>query len=98
MWINNHDHLSLPLIQRLEHLFRVREIPLVPRKVLFVVCVLDVEPDCVVGDIVVIEPRVDRQNVVLGEVIPAALVMAYTEEGREWSRPGQFAVLLEYGV
>lgn len=44
------------------------------------VCVFDVEPDDVIGDLVLVKARVNRMHVGLVLVVPAALVVANGEQ------------------
>lgn len=59
---------------------RVGEVNGVPGEITLPVRVLDVQPDDVIGDVVVIEPGVHGLHVSFVEVVPAALVVT---EGKE---------------
>src|SRR5271154_6718418 len=75
----------------------MREIPWIPRKVLFVVGILNVQPDRIVGNLMFIESCVHSQDVLLTPVIPSTLMMADGKERWKWGVSGQFSVLFENG-
>ncbi|KAG7234579.1 hypothetical protein INR49_002208, partial [Caranx melampygus] len=59
---------------------RVREVNGVPGEITLPVRVLDVQPDDVIRDVVVIEPSVHSLHVSFVEVVPAALVVPQGKE------------------
>ena len=73
MRVHNVDQLPANGGQAGHHLFRLRELGLVPREVPLAVRVLNVQPDDVGGDVVVVQVGVDFGHVLLVPVVPPAL-------------------------
>lgn len=55
----------------------------VPGEIALSIRVLDIQPDIVVRDVVLIEACVHCLHVLLVVVVPAALVVAQSKDGRE---------------
>lgn len=55
----------------------------IPGEVALPVRVLDVEPDEVIGDVVLVKACIHLLHVLLVVVVPAALVVGQSREGRE---------------
>lgn len=79
--------LSLLLLQVALQADRVREQGGVPGEIPLPVRVVDIEPDDVVGDVVAIESGVHGLHVGLVFVVPAALMVAESEERGEGLKP-----------
>ena len=94
--VHDGDHLAAALCEAALHGCGLREERLVPREVALSVRVLDVEPQHVVGEGVLLELGVDGGDVGFVLVIPAALVVAKGEAGRHGLRPGHGRVLAEH--
>ena len=69
--------------------------PLVPDEVLVVLSVLNVKPEHVNRDILLVEALLHGPNIVGADVVPAALVVAECPVRRECRRTGQSGVLAE---
>lgn len=94
-------HLALLVHQALQHFLGAGELVWVPGEVALAVCVLDVQPDEVVGDVVLVEAGVHRPHVFLVVVVPAALVVGQGGQGGEglgaWrSTRGEVSVIAGY--
>ena len=81
--------------QVVHQLLRVGEIVGVPREVLLADGVLDVQPQHVVGEVERLELVVHVAAVLLVQVVPAGLVVAQREEGRQHRPGGEACVLVE---
>lgn len=55
----------------------------IPGEVALSIRVLDVEPDIVIRDVMLIKACVHRLHILLVIVVPAALVVTQREDGRE---------------
>lgn len=55
----------------------------IPGEVAFAVRVLDVQPDEVIGDVVLVKASIDCLHVLLVVVVPPALVVPQCIDGRE---------------
>lgn len=55
----------------------------IPSEVALPIGVLDIEPDEVVGDVVLVKASIDRLHVLLVIVIPAALMVSQGSQWRE---------------
>mmetsp|Transcript_282 Transcript_282/g.619 ORF Transcript_282/g.619 Transcript_282/m.619 type:complete len:225 (+) Transcript_282:1259-1933(+) len=92
--INNGYHLPSLTREILLHHFRVREVWLVPGHVAFAIRVLNVQPNDVAGDRVLIKLAVHTPYVSLVLVIPPALVVAKGKELGHAGCPGHGGILL----
>ena len=68
-------YVSVLGLESVEHGLRVSEVRGVPGEVALVVCVLNVQPDGVVGDVVHVKVGVHLKNVLHVVVVPPALVV-----------------------
>ena len=73
--VDDGDELARALVELRLHADGVRERQRIPREVLLVVEVVNVKPDDVVGDVVLVELAVDAAYVLVRHVVPAALVV-----------------------
>ncbi len=89
--VDDGDELAAVQCQVLHHLLGVRELDGVPREVALAVGVLDVEPEDVEGQLVLLEAGVHGAHVLLVVVVPAALVVGGGEEGRQGGGARQLA-------
>lgn len=55
----------------------------IPGEVALAISVLNVEPDIVIWDVVLIEARIHCSHILLVVVVPAALVVTHSSEGGE---------------
>lgn len=55
----------------------------IPGEVALPIGVLDIKPDEVIGDVVLVKAGIDRLHVLLVIVIPAALMVSQGSQGRE---------------
>mmetsp|Transcript_3626 Transcript_3626/g.9896 ORF Transcript_3626/g.9896 Transcript_3626/m.9896 type:complete len:319 (-) Transcript_3626:592-1548(-) len=81
--VHDRHHLPALVSQRPDHPPGVGEVARVPRHVLLPVRVLDVQPQDIIGDAVLVEVGVHFGNVGLGVVVPSALVVPEGEQGRQ---------------
>mmetsp|Transcript_7148 Transcript_7148/g.24740 ORF Transcript_7148/g.24740 Transcript_7148/m.24740 type:complete len:789 (+) Transcript_7148:93-2459(+) len=96
MRVHNRHHLA-PFARNLPlHTLGGGEVPSVPRHVTLAVRMLDVQPQHVVRDVVLVEPAVHQRHVRLVLVVPAALVVPQGEHLRQLRRPGHLGVLLQH--
>ena len=63
--VNDGHKLAVMLVELLVHLLGVGESIRIPREVLLLVRVLDVEPDDVVGNVVLVKLAIDVHNVLV---------------------------------
>mmetsp|Transcript_75972 Transcript_75972/g.195731 ORF Transcript_75972/g.195731 Transcript_75972/m.195731 type:complete len:317 (+) Transcript_75972:1215-2165(+) len=80
MRIDNVDELAALRRDGVGHLVGRGEIGRVPREVSLTVGVLDVKPDDIVWDVVLVVARIHCGHVLLAHVVPAALVLAQRPE------------------
>ena len=80
-------HLAFLVLQALQHLLGLGELVGIPGEVALPVSVLDVQPDEVVGDVMIVEPLVYCPHVLLVVVVPATLVVGQPREGGEGLGP-----------
>mmetsp|Transcript_22183 Transcript_22183/g.53219 ORF Transcript_22183/g.53219 Transcript_22183/m.53219 type:complete len:381 (-) Transcript_22183:442-1584(-) len=92
--VDDGDHLAAARRQVVLHPHRVREQVVVPRHVPLPHRVLDVEPEDIVGDVVLVELPVDLADVRLILVVPAALMVPEREHRGHELRSHQPRVLL----
>ena len=78
-----HLYLAFLVHQTLQHLLWGCKLVWIPGEVALPVSVLDVEPDEVIGDVVLVKACVHLLHVLLVVVVPAALMVAQSREGRE---------------
>lgn len=88
-------HLTSQCSDLVLHLDRVRELLLVPIKVLVLGRVLDIQPSDVQRDILLVKPPVHIEHVVLIEIVPSALMISDRPERRNRSVSCQSSVLPE---
>mmetsp|Transcript_42786 Transcript_42786/g.132453 ORF Transcript_42786/g.132453 Transcript_42786/m.132453 type:complete len:527 (-) Transcript_42786:24-1604(-) len=95
-----YDRHQLPfgLFQPIQQLVGLVEVGGVPSEVLLPVRVLDVQPEDVVGDVVLVELPVHAQGILDVHVVPARLVLAHGAEGRQPRQPCHRVVLLQHRV
>lgn len=67
----------------LQHLFGVRELVRVPGEVALAICVLNIQPDEVIWDVMLIKALIHCLHIVLVIVVPAALVVGQCRQRRE---------------
>lgn len=67
----------------LQHLFGLWELVRVPSEIALAICVLDVQPDEVIWDVMLIEALVHCLHIILVIVVPATLVVGQRSQGRE---------------
>mmetsp|Transcript_62451 Transcript_62451/g.149055 ORF Transcript_62451/g.149055 Transcript_62451/m.149055 type:complete len:262 (+) Transcript_62451:1252-2037(+) len=82
--VNNRNEFSLGSGDALHHLLRRWEIAGVPSKILLAIRVLDVEPDNIHWQVILIKVLVDHLHILLISVVPAALMLAQGKQG--WQR------------
>mmetsp|Transcript_28749 Transcript_28749/g.70877 ORF Transcript_28749/g.70877 Transcript_28749/m.70877 type:complete len:331 (-) Transcript_28749:873-1865(-) len=95
--VHDGHHLAPAARHVLNHALRGGEHVLVPRHVPLAVRVLDVQPQHVVRDVVLVEPRVHLGHVVFVAVVPAALVVPQRELRGHLCRAGDCGVLAQHG-
>ena len=78
-----------------EHVHRVREVPLVPNHVLVIFGMLDIEPENVNGDIFLVEALLHTPDIVGTDVVPSALMITQRPMRRKLNRSSQFRILTE---
>jgi hypothetical protein len=66
-------------IQLLNHILRIGKFNWVPGEVFLSVGMLNVEPDCVEGDVVFVEGFVHGLHIGLVIIVPSALMVGYGE-------------------
>jgi hypothetical protein len=88
-------HLTSQCPDLILHLDRVRELLLVPIKVLVLGRVLDIQPSDVQRDILLVKPPVHIEHVMLVEVVPSALMISDRPERRNRCISCQSGVLPE---
>lgn len=88
-------HLTSQCPDLVLHLDRVRELLLIPIKVLVLGRVLDIQPSDVQRDILLVKPPVHIEHVVLVEIVPSTLVISDRPERRNRSVSCQSGVLPE---
>lgn len=81
--MNVNSYLPSFAHQALQHVFRLRELAGVPREVAFSICVLDVQPYEVIGDVVLIEALIDVFDIFLIVVVPATLMIRQRGQRRK---------------
>mmetsp|Transcript_8128 Transcript_8128/g.30544 ORF Transcript_8128/g.30544 Transcript_8128/m.30544 type:complete len:725 (+) Transcript_8128:1218-3392(+) len=96
--IDDGDHLPALGSKALLHLHGVGEERLVPREVLLLIGVLNIQPDHVDGEVVVLEALVDLRNVLLVLVVPPALVKTQREHRGQIRRPRDVSVLRHHAL
>mmetsp|Transcript_10951 Transcript_10951/g.20113 ORF Transcript_10951/g.20113 Transcript_10951/m.20113 type:complete len:245 (-) Transcript_10951:1953-2687(-) len=89
VWIDDGDHFAALRLDVVLHGFGGGEQRRVPREVLLPVSVLNVQPDGVVRNVMLVEPCIDCLDIVLVLVVPAALVVAQRKLLRHGLEPGQ---------
>lgn len=92
--VNDGDKLPSGVVELLLHGQGVLE-GLVPGEIFLLVCVFNIEPDDIVGNIKVVHLCIDILDVVVRDVVPAALVVAQGELLREGGEACEVSVLLE---
>mmetsp|Transcript_17547 Transcript_17547/g.44716 ORF Transcript_17547/g.44716 Transcript_17547/m.44716 type:complete len:648 (-) Transcript_17547:7-1950(-) len=90
--VHDGDHAATGRPQLLLHAFGCSKVALVPGEVALAVRVLDVQPQHVEGNVVLVEAGVHRRHVRLVAVVPAALMVGDGELGRQRLRAGQSGV------
>eukprot|EP00123_Amoebidium_parasiticum_P013700 comp22104_c0_seq1/m.32270 comp22104_c0_seq1/g.32270 ORF comp22104_c0_seq1/g.32270 comp22104_c0_seq1/m.32270 type:complete len:677 (+) comp22104_c0_seq1:115-2145(+) len=98
VWVNDVDKLAGLVAQLLLHGDWLLEVGRVPRKVSLVVRVLNVEPDDVIRNVVLVKLLVHRQHIIDIVVIPAALMVGKTELGWHVRGARELRVLLAHIV
>ena len=93
MGVDDRHHLAAGARELGLHAQGRRELVLVPRKVALAVRVLDVEPQHVKRQVVLLELGVDIRDVLLVLVVPPALMVAQRKERRQRRRARQCGVL-----
>lgn len=76
-------HLALLVLETLQHILWHSKLVRIPGEVALAVRVLDVQPDEVIGNVVLVKAGVDRLHVLLVVVVPPALVVTQCIDGRE---------------
>ncbi len=76
-------YLAFLVHETLQHFLWCRKLVWIPGEVALAIRVLDVEPDKVIGDVVLIKARVHCLHVFLVIVVPAALVVGQSSQWRE---------------
>lgn len=71
------------VLDGLQHLFGLGELVGVPGEVAFAICVLNIQPDEVVWNVVLIKALIHCLNIILIIVVPAALVIGQTSQWRK---------------
>lgn len=76
-------YLALLVLETLQHILWHSKLVRIPGEVALAVRVLDVQPDEVIGNVVLVKAGVDRLHVLLVVVVPPALVVTQRIDGRE---------------
>lgn len=76
------DHASL-VHDVLQHLFGLWELVRVPGEVALAICVLDVQPDVVIWDVMFVKALVHCLHIILVIVVPATLMVGQRRQRRE---------------
>lgn len=76
-------YLALLVLETLQHIVWRSKFVRIPCEVALAVRVLDVQPDKVVGNVVLVKASIDRLHVFLVVVVPPALVVTQCIDGRE---------------
>ena len=91
--INDSYKLPISLVQLLLHRNRVDKSQRIPSEVLLLMSVLNVKPDYVVGDVELIEAAVDVFDILIGDIVPTALMVGNGKRLRHGSVASELAVL-----
>src|ERR1700712_3084330 len=94
MRVYDGDELSFTFGKRLAHLFGVVKSKWVPCEVFLAIRVFNVKPDNIVWDLEFVELLVNVNDIVVGDIVPAALVVGDGEFLWQLSITSQFAVRL----
>lgn len=83
MFLLYYLYLTSLVHETLQHFLRCCKLVWIPSEIALPICVLNVKPDEVIGDVVLIKACIHRLHIFLVIVVPAALMVAEGSQGRE---------------
>lgn len=93
MRVDDGDEFPFTLCQLLVHRVWIDESQRIPSEVLLLLCVLNVKPNDIIGNLELVELAVHILNVFIRDIVPSTLVVSNSERLRHSGVASEFTVL-----